>query len=312
MTLCNVMSCSMADVYRCFVRWPCVMWYHTVRQMCTDVLGDDPVWCDVMQYGRYVQMFCEMTLCDVMSCSMADVYRCFVRWPCVMWCHTVWQMCTDILWDDPVRCDVMQYGRCVQMFWEMTLCDVMSCSMADVYRFCEITLCDVMSRSMADVYRCFVRWPCVMWYHTVWQTYTDVLGDDPVRCDVTQYGRCIQMFCEMNLCNVVSHGMAGVQMFCEMALCDVISHSMADVYRCFVRWPCVMLCPAIWQMCTDILWEHAAAWKWLTVQDSSLLDWFTLHLQQHFCENLTAIRLYHTHWHWDINSSRNTLSYPPH
>jgi len=61
--------------------------------------------CDVMQYDRCVQMFCEMTLCDVMSCSMTDVYRCFV--------------------DDPVRCDVMQYDRCVHMFCEMTLCDAM-------------------------------------------------------------------------------------------------------------------------------------------------------------------------------------------
>jgi len=120
MTLCNVMSCSMADVYRCFVRWPCAMWCHAV-------------W----------QMFCEMTLYNVMSCSMADVYRCFVRWPCAMWCHAVWQMCTDVLWDDPVQCDVMQYGRCVQMFCEMTLCNVMSCSMADVYSCFVRTCCSV-------------------------------------------------------------------------------------------------------------------------------------------------------------------------
>jgi len=98
MTLCDVMSCSMADVYRCFVRWPCVMWCHAVWQMCSDVLWDDPVCCDIIQYGRCVQMFCEMTLCDVISYSMADVYRCFVRWPCVIWCHAVWQMfCGNML-----------------------------------------------------------------------------------------------------------------------------------------------------------------------------------------------------------------------
>ena len=199
-----------------------------------------------------------------------------------MWCHAVWQMCTDVLWDDPVRCDATQYGRCIQMFREMTLCDV-------------------IPHSMADAYRCFVRWPCVMWCHTVWQMCTDVLWDDPVCCDITQYGRCVQMFC-------------------EMTLCDVMSCNMADVYRCFVRWPCAMWCHTVWQMCTDVLWEHAAGWNGLTVQDSSLLDCFTLHLQQHFHGNLTAIRLYHTHWDWDINSSRNTLSthhtntlsYPPH
>jgi hypothetical protein len=39
-----------------------------------------------------------MTQCDVMLCSMADV-----------------------LCDDPVQCDVMQYGRCVQMFCENML-----------------------------------------------------------------------------------------------------------------------------------------------------------------------------------------------
>jgi len=119
----------------CFVRWPCAMWCPAVWQMCTDILRDDPVRCNVMQYGRWVQMFCEMTLCDLMSCSMADVHRCFVRWPCAMWCHVVWQMCTDVLWDYPVRCDVtvwqmctdvlwddpvwfdvLQYGRCAQMF----------------------------------------------------------------------------------------------------------------------------------------------------------------------------------------------------
>jgi hypothetical protein len=45
----------------------------------------------------------------------------FVRWPSAIWCHAVWQMCTDVLWDDPVLCDVMQYGRCIKMFCEKML-----------------------------------------------------------------------------------------------------------------------------------------------------------------------------------------------
>jgi len=93
-----------------------VMWYHVVWQMCTDVLWDDPVQCDVMKEGRRVQMFCEMTLCNVMSGRKADVYRCFVRWPCAMWCQAGRQMCTDVLWDDPVQCDVMQYCNVYRCF----------------------------------------------------------------------------------------------------------------------------------------------------------------------------------------------------
>ena len=121
MTLCDVMSCSMPDVYRCFVRLPCVMWCHAVWHM----------------------------------------YRCFVRWPCVMWHHAVWQMCTEVSWDDPVWCDTMQYGRCVQMFRKMTLwCDVMQYGRC-VQISCKMTLCDV-SCSMADVYRCLVRARCMV------------------------------------------------------------------------------------------------------------------------------------------------------
>ena len=59
--------------------------------------------------------------------------------------------------------------------------------------------------------------------------------------------------------------------FCEMTQCDLMSCSMADVCRCFVRWPCAMWCNAVWQMYIDVLWENAAGWKLLTVQDSSLL-----------------------------------------
>jgi len=49
-----------------------------------------------------------------------------------------------------------------------------------------------------------------------------------------QYGRSVQMFCEMTLCDVIQYDRS-VQMFCEMTGCDVMSCSMADVYRCFVR-----------------------------------------------------------------------------
>jgi hypothetical protein len=73
-----------------------------------------------VKYGlTHQSLFCEMALYDVMSCSMADVYRCFVRWPIVMWyhvvwlmctdilrCHAVWQMCINVLWDGPLWCDM--------------------------------------------------------------------------------------------------------------------------------------------------------------------------------------------------------------
>jgi hypothetical protein len=182
------------------VRSPCAMWY-AVWQMCTDVLWDDPLWCYVMQYGGCVQMVCEMTYCDVISCSMAGV----------------------------------------QMFCEMTHCDVvMSCSMADVYTFCEMTHCDVMSCSMADVYRwsvrwpivmwchavwqmCtrFVRWPIVMWCHAVWQMCTDGLWVDPLSCDVMQCGRCVHMFCEMTHCHVMSCSVADVYRWSVRTCCRV-------------------------------------------------------------------------------------------
>jgi hypothetical protein len=65
-------------------------------------------------------------------------------------------------------------------------------------------------------------------------------------------------------------------------------------------------------MDTDILEEHGAGWKGLTVQDSSLLDCLTLHLQQHHCENLTALRLNLTHEDGDSKFLQDTLSYLPH
>jgi hypothetical protein len=121
--------------------------------------------------------------------------------------------------------------------------------------------------------------------------------DDPVWCDVMQCGRCVQMFCEMTLCDVMQCGRCVqmfcemtlydvmqngryVQMFCEMTPCDVMACSMVDVYRCLVRTCCSV--------------------KWPTVQDLSILYCFILHLQQHLCENLTALRLCLTHEDWYI------------
>lgn len=97
MTRCDVISCSMADVYRCFVRWPCAMWCHAGRQMCTDVLWDNPVWCNIMQYGRYVQMFCEMTLWNVMPCSM-------IMWTDVLWEHAAGWMWLTVQDSSPLDC----------------------------------------------------------------------------------------------------------------------------------------------------------------------------------------------------------------
>jgi hypothetical protein len=97
----------------------------------------------------------------------------------------------------------------------------------------------------------FVRWPCAMWCDAVWQMCT-VLWDDPVRCDVMQYGRCVQMFCE-NMLQGGSGSLFKIQVF-----------------------------------------------------------WTVLHyIFSNTSEKLTAIRLFLTHWDWDIISSRNTHSYPP-